>query len=107
RDAVPGLELRAAAGWAWSQRTARGQVEASLRSDGWEAAVRAARDLDHTNDFTAPLEQGAAVFMLLGAGDDFDYLDRRGVTASSWAAWRTGRSRAAGCEGRTAATRCG
>lgn len=82
RDAVPGLELRAAAGWAWSERTARGQVEASLRNDGWEAAVRAARDLDHTNDFTAPLEQGAAVFMLLGAGDDFDYVDRRGVTAS-------------------------
>src|SRR5690606_21244148 len=82
RDAAPGLELRAGAGWAWSERTARGQVEAALRRDGWEAAVRAARDLDHTNDFTAPLEQGAAVFMFFGAGDDFDYVDRRSVTAS-------------------------
>lgn len=82
RDAAPGLELRAGAGWAWSERTARGQVEVALRRDGWEAAVRAARDLDHTNDFTAPLEQGAAIFMLFGAGDDFDYVDRRGVTAS-------------------------
>ena len=82
RDAAPGLELRAGGGWAWSERTVRGQVEAALRRDGWEAALRAARDLDHTNDFTAPLEQGAAVFMLFGAGDDFDYVDRRGVTAS-------------------------
>ena len=82
RDAAPGLELRAAAGWAWSERTARGHVEAALRRNGWEAAVRAARALDHTNDFTAPLEQGASIFMLLGAGDDFDYVDRRGVTAS-------------------------
>ncbi|HEY8470724.1 MAG TPA: hypothetical protein VIL18_13820, partial [Longimicrobiales bacterium] len=82
RDVAPGLELRGAGGWAWSERTPRGSMELALRRDDWELGIRAARDLDHTNDFTAPLEQGAGVFMLFGAGDDYDYVDRRGVIAS-------------------------
>jgi hypothetical protein len=82
RDAAPGLELRGAGGWAWSERTPRGYTELALRRDDWELGIRAARDLDHTNDFAAPLEQGAGVFMLFGAGDDYDYVDRRGVVAS-------------------------
>ena len=82
RDAAPGLELRSAGGWAWSERMPRGYTELALRRDDWEFGVRAARDLDHTNDFAAPLEQGAGAFMLFGAGDDYDYVDRRGIVAS-------------------------
>ncbi len=80
RDAAPGLALHGTAGWAWSEATPRGSLELSLRRGAWEATARAGRELAHTNDFASPWERGGGVFMLFGAEDGFDYVDRRDLT---------------------------
>jgi hypothetical protein len=97
RDAAPGLVLRAAGGWAWSERAARGRVElerelapasaGATRSERdsargrWTLGVRAARSLDLTNDFRNPLDSGSSAGALLGSDDLYDYVDRRTATA--------------------------
>ncbi|MEJ7809541.1 MAG: hypothetical protein WKG32_03905 [Gemmatimonadaceae bacterium] len=80
RDAAPGVTLRADAGWAWTERTPRGGVEASLVRPGWLTTARAERTLAHTNDFTPKFDAGAA-FALFGR-DEYDYVDRRLATLS-------------------------
>lgn len=82
RDAAPGLELRAAAGWAWSEAAAKGGAGLLLRRGAWELSLDGARELAHTNDFSPPLEQGSGFLMLLGMDDGYDYVDRLGVTAA-------------------------
>jgi hypothetical protein len=79
---LPGLRLRANAGWAWTERTFRGRVEA-LRSDStakWTIGARAGRTLDITNDFTAPHDSGGSILEALGGVDRYDYVDRRAAT---------------------------
>ncbi|HYD53045.1 MAG TPA: hypothetical protein VEA99_10470, partial [Gemmatimonadaceae bacterium] len=93
RDRVPGLALRANAGWAWAERTARGSVEGVLQRDPWLSGLRLERTLANTNDFRLPLASGATWGALLGSQDDFDYVDR-------WAATLYGQ-RALGLERRT------
>lgn len=93
RDAAPGLTLHGNAGWAWAEETPRGALELSLRRGPWEATARAGRDLAHTNDFASPWERGGTVFMLLGADDAYDYVDRRDVTLALSRALAGGDSR--------------
>jgi hypothetical protein len=80
RDAAPGLTFRAAAGYAWSESTARGRVVAEYRRGRTLTALRAARSLDLTNDFRHPYDSGSSIAALFGQ-DDYDYVDRRSASA--------------------------
>lgn len=84
RDAAPGLTLRAAGGWAWSERAARGRFELERETADsagrWTVGVRAARSLDITNDFRSPLDSGSSLGAVFGSVDPYDYVDRRLAT---------------------------
>jgi hypothetical protein len=83
RSAMPGLSIGAKGGYAWTERTARGGVHASLRREPWTFGARAERSLPSTNDFLRPFEpQSGGVVAALGSLDDFDYVDRRVALAS-------------------------
>ena len=75
RDAAPGLTLRGAAGWAWSEGTARGRVVMEHRKDRSLVALRLQRSLDLTNDFRNPFDSGSTLGAILGR-DNYDYVDR-------------------------------
>jgi hypothetical protein len=79
RDAAPGLTLRTAAGYAWSEQAVRGRAVAEYRRGRVQTAVRAQRSLDLTNDFRSPYDSGSTLGALLG-NDNYDYVDRRSVT---------------------------
>lgn len=79
RDAVPGLTLRSAVGYAWSEGAVRGRAVAEYRRGRTLAALRAVRSLDITNDFRNPYDSGSTTGMLFGR-DDYDYVDRRSVS---------------------------
>jgi hypothetical protein len=81
RDAAPGLSIRGSLGWAWAEKTARGTIGIQRSLGRTTTGVRLERSLVHTNDFQLPLSGGATTPALLGSIDDFDYLDRRSVTA--------------------------
>ena len=81
RDMAPGLSIRASAGWAWSEKTARGALTTQHLGGRTLGGVRIERSLVSTNDFQLPLSGGSTVPALLGSLDDFDYLDRRSITA--------------------------
>jgi hypothetical protein len=89
RDLVPGLSARAFGGWAWSEGTLRGGATTTLRRGNWLTTARAERSLASTNDFVLPLEGGAGFATLLGAPDDFDYVDRRIAGISVTRAFRS------------------
>lgn len=84
RDAAPGLSLRATGGWAWHAREPRGTAALTLRRAPWDISLSAGRALRHTNDFTMSFEHDGAFLpaALLAGIDDYDYLDRRSVTAT-------------------------
>ena len=78
RSAAPGLSIGAIGGYAWSERTLRGGVHASLHRDVWTFGARAERSLPTTNDFLRPLgPRSGGLAAALGSVDDFDYVDRR------------------------------
>jgi hypothetical protein len=81
RDLAPGVTLRAIAGYAWSERTARGRVVAELHRPGTTWAIRTGRSLDITNDFRSPFDSGQTFAAVFGV-DDYDYVDRRFALAS-------------------------
>ncbi len=83
RDAVPGLVLRGAAGYAWNEGVTRGRGVVEYRRERDLFAFRAQRSLDLTNDFRNPYDSGSTTGALLG-NDNYDYLDRRSVTVQ-WA----------------------
>jgi hypothetical protein len=85
RDAAPGLVLRANAGWAWSERTARGGATLSWTHGPWELGATASRTLDNTNDFRTVFTNGPLLEALI-VQDDYDYVDRR--TANVYAVRR-------------------
>jgi hypothetical protein len=76
RDAAPGLVLRANAGWAWSERTARAGTTLAWTHGPWELGATAARILDNTNDFRTVFTNGPLLEALI-VQDDYDYVDRR------------------------------
>lgn len=82
RDAAPGLTLRAIAGYAWSERTARGRVVADYHRARTRYGLRAGRSLDITNDFRIAFDSGNAMSAVFGV-DDYDYTDRRSVMLSA------------------------
>ncbi len=94
RDVMPGTILRATAGYAWSEGTVRGRVEAQRDRGPWRVMLRAGRSLDITNDFRNPLDSGSS-FAALAAQDEYDYVDRtfagaqvvRTIGARAWQ-WR-------------------
>ena len=75
RDAAPGLTVRTAAGYAWSERTVRGRVITELRRGRTTTGLRASRSLDLTNDFRNPYDSGSTTAALFGR-DEYDYVDR-------------------------------
>ncbi len=82
RDEVPGLTLRAVAGYAWSERTARGRVIAEYHRLRMRYGVRAGRSLDITNDFRIAFDSGSTMSAVFGVDDD-DYVDRSSVMLSA------------------------
>lgn len=81
RDRAPGVTLRAIAGYAWSERTARGRIVAELHRAKTTWALRAGRSLDITNDFRSPFDSGQTFAAVFGR-DEYDYVDRRFALAS-------------------------
>lgn len=82
RDAIPGLTLRAVAGYAWSEQTVRGRVIAEYHRARVRYGVRAGRSLDITNDFRIAFDSGSTASAIFGVDDD-DYVDRRSVVFSA------------------------
>ena len=76
RDAVPGLTMRAAVGWAWNEQTARGRFMTEYRRGRSQWMALASRSLDLTNDFRSPFDSGSTTGAILGR-DNYDYVDRR------------------------------
>jgi hypothetical protein len=81
RDAVPGLTLRATAGYAWTEQTIRGRISADLIRGTTHWGVVAGRMLDNTNDFRSPGDSGNTLAALSGQ-DEYDYVDRSGALLS-------------------------
>ena len=81
RDLAPGVTVRAIAGYAWSEHTARGRVVAELHRARTTWALRTGRSLDITNDFRSPFDSGQTFAAVFGR-DDYDYVDRRFALAS-------------------------
>ena len=82
RDAAPGLSVRGSAGYAWSEKVARGMFGVQRTLGRTTTAIRAERALAHTNDFQPPLSYGSTLPALFGSVDEYDYLDRRSATLS-------------------------
>lgn len=82
RDAIPGLTMRAVAGYAWSERTARGRVIAEYHRSRMRYGIRAGRSLDITNDFRIAFDSGSTISAIFGVDDD-DYVDRSSVMLSA------------------------
>ncbi len=75
RDAMPGLELRGTAGYAWWPGLPRGGVKATLVRGQWIGTVTAMRDLDLATKFTDPLDYNRGLRALFQQ-DNYDYVDR-------------------------------
>ena len=83
RDAAPGLTLRGAAGWAWSEGTARGRVSVERKRGPWLLELRGGRSLDNTNDFRVPFDSGNTFGALFASQDPYDYVDRRSAALAA------------------------
>ena len=83
RDVAPGVVMRANAGWAWSEQTARGRVSVERKRGPWLVELRGGRSLDNTNDFRVPFDSGSTLGALLASQDPYDYVDRRGATLAA------------------------
>jgi hypothetical protein len=84
RSVVPGLSVGGSGGWAWRERTLRGEAHAVLQREPITVGARAERMLASTNDFMRPLApQSGGLAALVGSVDDFDYVDRRVALASA------------------------
>lgn len=82
REQIPGLTVRAIAGYAWSERTLRGRAIAEYVRGRARYGVRAGRSLDITNDFRVAFDSGNATNAIMGV-DEYDYVDRRSVMISA------------------------
>ena len=83
RDLAPGMVVRANAGWAWNEGTARGRLSVERTRGNTVLEVRAGRSLDNTNDFRVPLDSGNTAGALLASQDPYDYVDRRSATIAA------------------------
>ncbi len=80
RDVAPGVVVRANAGWAWNEGTARGRVIVERTRGPVTLELRGGRSLDNTNDFRVPLDSGNTFGALFASVDPYDYVDRRSAT---------------------------
>jgi hypothetical protein len=76
RSLVPGLEVGAFGGWAFTEKTARGGGFVDYRRGENRFGARVERALASTNDFVLPLGEDPGIGALLASADDNDYLDR-------------------------------
>ena len=81
RDQLPGLTVRAVAGYAWSERAMRGRTIVEYQRGRLRYGARIGRSLDITNDFRVAFDSGNATGALFGV-DDYDYVDRRSAMFS-------------------------
>lgn len=82
RAQAPGLTMRAVAGYAWSERTARGRAIVEVNRARMRYALRVGRSLDITNDFRAAFDSGNSTSAFFGL-DDYDYVDRSSAMVSA------------------------
>lgn len=82
REQIPGLTVRAIAGYAWSEQTGRGRAIAEYGRGRMRYGARAGRSLDITNDFRVAFDSGNATNAIMGV-DDYDYVDRRSAMISA------------------------
>ncbi|MEO6590984.1 MAG: hypothetical protein ABIO52_01555 [Gemmatimonadaceae bacterium] len=83
RSQFPGLSYGGAFGWAWTEKTLKGALHASLKRNLNTYAVGAERSLASTNDFVLPGEgKSDGINGLIASFDDFDYVDRRSAVAT-------------------------
>ena len=82
REQIPGLTVRAIAGYAWSEQTVRGRAIAEYVRGRMRYGARAGRSLDITNDFRVAFDSGNATNAIVGV-DDYDYVDRRSAMISA------------------------
>lgn len=75
RDAMPGLELRGTAGYAWWPGLFRGGLVAALDRGKWVPSATVMRDLDLATKFADPLDYNRGVRALFQQ-DNYDYVDR-------------------------------
>ena len=83
RDLAPGVVVRANAGWAWNEGTARGRFSVERKRGNTALELRAGRSLDNTNDFRVPLDSGNSMAALFASQDPYDYVDRRSATIAA------------------------
>jgi hypothetical protein len=83
RDLAPGVVVRANAGWAWNEGTARGRISVERRRGNTALELRAGRSLDNTNDFRVPFDSGNTIAALFASQDPYDYVDRRSATIAA------------------------
>ena len=83
RDVAPGVVVRANAGWAWKEGTARGRLSIERTRGGWTTELRAGRSLDNTNDFRVPFDSGNTFGALFASQDPYDYVDRTSATLAA------------------------
>ena len=74
RDAAPGVFLHATGGYAWKEKTARGNGGIGWESRRWTLDANGGRNLDVTNDFRNQFDS-RALPALVGR-DAWDYVDR-------------------------------
>ncbi|HZS60058.1 MAG TPA: hypothetical protein VFA43_12365 [Gemmatimonadaceae bacterium] len=82
RDAAPGLVARANLGYAWTEATFRGAAGLTWTHGPWTLGLRAARSLDNTNVFKTAFTSDPTIEALF-TQDEYDYVDRRSLTASA------------------------
>ena len=78
---MPGLTVRATAGYAWAEQTVRGRISADWFRGTNQWSLIAGRLLDNTNDFRSPGDSGSALGALSGL-DEYDYVNRSGALVS-------------------------
>ncbi|MES2522373.1 MAG: hypothetical protein V4617_06735 [Gemmatimonadota bacterium] len=83
RDLAPGVVVRANAGWAWGEGTARARASVERTRGPWTLELRGGRSIDNTNDFRNPLDSGSTLGALLGSVDPYDYVDRSSAVLSA------------------------
>lgn len=68
-------------GYSWSSATPSGAVELRAHpSASWRVFARGEHELVPTNDFVPTLEGPATIGALMASGDDYDYVQRSGLT---------------------------
>lgn len=83
RDLAPGLLARAHAGWAWSEKTARGGVSLSRSWSGSSSAVIAERLLAPTQDFQREFAgMGIGLGSFLSSIEESDWVDRLSLSVA-------------------------